>query len=190
MKKIKVTKRQYKRIVLAYRIVVFLFILGALIAYSLFLNKGIEFILIFIPYFITRNWYRSQFHANSLKKCFLLSIALFAFAITVTMPREYSICCSLVIGLLLAFVSYKASKIQLSLYHYAELTNYKFDVNNCTEQELRERCRELNLSKENTELAVELFINKTKQSILANRLCIDEYSITMRKMRLKDKLNK
>lgn len=66
----------------------------------------------------------------------------------------------------------------------------EFSVENCTEEELIKRCRELKFSEENTLLAVELFIKKTKQSKLADRLCIEEHSITRRKMRMKQQLNK
>ena len=64
-----------------------------------------------------------------------------------------------------------------------------FDVVTCSRDELLARCEEIKLSKFNTDLAVELFINKTKQSVLADKLCIDEKSITMKKQRLKKKLN-
>lgn len=64
-----------------------------------------------------------------------------------------------------------------------------FDVDLCTKDELISRCKELNLSEENTELALKFFIEKTKQSIIADELCIDEKSVQERKRRLKQKLN-
>lgn len=71
-----------------------------------------------------------------------------------------------------------------------ELTKPKpFSVDTCTENELIARCKELRLSEENTNLAVEFFIKKTKQSIIANKLCIDEKSVQRKKTRLKAKLN-
>lgn len=73
---------------------------------------------------------------------------------------------------------------------YKEATEPKpFDTDTCTLDELLSRCNELHLSKDNTDLAVEFFIHKTKHSIIADRLCIDEKSVVMRKMRLKRKLN-
>ena len=64
-----------------------------------------------------------------------------------------------------------------------------FDVDFCTKEELINRCAELNFSKENTELAIKFFIEKTKQSLIADELCIDEKSVQERKRRLKQKLN-
>ena len=64
-----------------------------------------------------------------------------------------------------------------------------FDVELCSKEELISRCRELNFSEENTNLAVKFFIEKTKQSDIADELCIDEKSVQTRKRRLKQKLN-
>lgn len=119
-------------------------------------------------------------------------------------PSKASITFSVLLGLAIAFVSYKAGVVQFKLkdYEYIEprynqlVDFYKsateakpFDVNTCTENELRKRCEELHFSYDNTELAVEFFIRKTKQSIIADKLCIDEKSVAMRKHRLKHKLN-
>ena len=189
MKKIKITQKQYKRLVLAYRVSIFLVIIAILTEFSLLLGKFTEFLLIFLPYFATKGWYKSQYHTNSLKKCFLLSVGIFAFAIATTLHKEFSISFSMLVGLLISFASYKASVVQSKLQQLDVITNRKFDVDNCTEIELRQRCKEIRLSKENTELAVEFFINKTKQSVLADKLCINEKSVQIRKKRLRKKLN-
>lgn len=64
-----------------------------------------------------------------------------------------------------------------------------FSTDTCTEDELLARCKELRFSEENTNLAVEFFIKKTKQSDIADKLCIEEKSVQTRKRRLKQKLN-
>ena len=63
-----------------------------------------------------------------------------------------------------------------------------FDIGSCTESELRRRCRERGLSAENTELAVEFFVKKTRHGELADRLCIAEKSVTTKKNRMKELL--
>lgn len=190
-RKIKVTRKQYERIVLAYRIGGFITIVGLLIGFSFLVGKPIEFALIFLPYFATKGLYERQYHAHSLKQCCLMSFGLFAFAILITAPKEYSICASLFIGIAIAFASCKVGEVQVKLRAYAELTKPKpFNVDTCTEAELLERCRELNFSQENTEIAVELFMRKTKHSVLADKYCIGEKSMTLKKFRLKSKLNK
>lgn len=204
MKTIKITRKQYTALSKAYRYGGFAIILGLLVGFSWLIGKPIEFILIFLPYFITKGLYTRQYHSRSLRECFALSLGIFAFVLLACIPRETSILFSVLLGLAIAFVSYKAGVIQFKLknYEYIEprynqlVDFYKnateqkpFDINTCTEEELRKRCADLRFSQENTELAIELFIKKTKQSIVADRLCIDEKSVAMRKHRLKHKLN-
>ena len=200
---IKVTKRQYAIISRTYRFGGFVLIIGLLMGFAWLIGKPIEFIFIFLPYFLTKGLYTRQFHSRSLKECFSLSLIVFALALMACVPSGESIMFSVVLGLAIAFISYKVGVIQFKLkdYEYIEprynelvafyenATKSKpFDVNTCTESELRKRCAELHFSYNNTELAVEFFIRKTKQSIIADKLCIDEKSVTTRKKRLKAKL--
>lgn len=203
MRKIKITRKQYTALSKAYRYGGFAIILGLLVGFSWLIGKPIEFLLIFLPYFLTKGLYSRQFHSRSLKECFSLSLIVFALALMACVPSGASIMFSVVLGLAIAFISYKVGVIQFKLkdYEYIEprynfLVNFygketeekPFDVNTCTEEELRKRCKELRFSQDNTELAVEFFIRKTKQSVIADRLCIDEKSVTTRKKRLKAKL--
>lgn len=65
----------------------------------------------------------------------------------------------------------------------------KFDVDTCTTGELLKRCRALRFSAQNVSLAVKFFILKTPHKEIADKFCIDEKSVTMRKWRMKLKLN-
>lgn len=191
MRKIKVTRKQYERIVLAYRIGGFMLIVGLLIGFSFLVGKPIEFALIFLPYFVTKGFYKRQYHSHSLKQCVLLSIGIFALALLICMPKEFSVCFALLIGVGIAFISSKVGAVQGKLRAYEALTKPKpFNTDTCTESELLDRCRELRFSQENTELAVEFFIKKTRHSELADRLYITEHGVAERKQRLKHKLNK
>ena len=200
---IKVTRRQYAIISRIYRFGGFALILGLLMGFAWLIGKPIEFLLIFFPYFLTKGLYARQFHSRSLKECFSLSLIVFALALMACIPNGASIMFSVVLGLAIAFISYKVGVIQFKLkdYEYIEprynflVSFYEnatapkpFSVDTCTEEELRDKCKSLHLSHENTELAVEFFIRKTKQSIIADKLCIDEKSVTTRKKRLKAKL--
>ena len=200
---INVTKRQYAIISRTYRFGGFAIILGLLTGFSWLVGNPIEFLLIFLPYFLTKGLYSRQYHSQSLKECFVLSLIVFSLALMACVSSMASILFSVMLGLAIAFISYKVGVIQFKLkdYEYIEprynelvafyenATKSKpFDVNTCTEEELRKRCAELHFSYDNTELAVEFFIRKTKQSIIADRLCIDEKSVTTRKKRLKAKL--
>lgn len=203
-RKINVTRRQYETISRIYRFGGFALVMGLLIGFSFLIGKPIEFILIFLPYFISKNFYTVQFHSKSLKQCFTLSLMVFALATMAVVPSDFSIMFSVLFGCAIAFVSYKVGIVQRKIndYDYIEprynqlvefykeaTTPKPFSTDTCSRDELIARCNELKFSKENTDLAVEFFINRTKQSIIADRLCIDEKSVVMRKMRLKRKLN-
>lgn len=203
-RKINVTRRQYEIISRIYRFGGFAFVIGLLIGFSFLIGKPIEFMLIFFPYFISKNFYTVQFHSKSLKQCFTLSLMVFALATMAVVPSNFSIMFSVLFGCAIAFVSYKVGIVQRKIndYDYIEprynqlvefykeaTTPKPFSTDTCSRDELIARCNELKFSKENTDLAVEFFINRTKQSIIADRLCIDEKSVVMRKMRLKRKLN-
>lgn len=200
---IKVTRKQYAIISRIYRFGGFALISGLLMGFAWLIGKPIEFLLIFLPYFLTKGIYAKQYHSRSLKECFVLSLIVFSLALMACVPSGASIMFSVVLGLAIAFISYKVGVIQFKLKDYdyieprynffvdfyrKETEEKPFDVNTCTEEELRKRCKELRFSQENTELAVEFFIRKTKQSIIADKLCIDEKSVTTRKKRLKAKL--
>lgn len=204
-RKIKVTRKQYERISKIYRFGGCALIIGLLVGFSILIGKPIEFLFIFVPYFISKNFYTEQFHSKSLKQCFIFSLLVFSFATLAAIPSKYSILFSVLIGCAIAFISYKVGIVQRKLndYDYIEprynqlVEFYKkateaksFNTDDCTEDELIARCNELHFSKENTDLAIAFFIHKTKHSIIADKLCIDEKSVVMRKMRLKRKLNK
>ena len=202
-RKIKITQRQYNALSKAYRFGGFAIIVGLLIGFSLLIGKPFEFLMIFLPYFCTKGLYARQFHSRSLRECFTLSLIVFVLATMAVFPNAFSIVFSVFIGCAIAFISYKVGVVQFKLkdYEYIEprynelvdfykksTTRKPFNTDTCTEEELRERCAAIHLSQENTELAVEFFIRKTKQSVIADKLCIDEKSVTTRKKRLKAKL--
>lgn len=204
-RKIKITRGQYAALSKVYRFGGFAIILGLLMGFAWLIGKPIEFVLIFLPYFCTKGLYARQFHSRSLRECFALSLIVFALAIMACVPKGASVTFAAVLGLMIAFISYKVDVVQFKLkdYDYIEprynelvdfykeaTTRKPFHTDTCTEEELRERCAAIHLSQENTELAVEFFIRKTKQSVISDRLCIDEKSVTTRKKRLKEKLNK
>lgn len=203
-RKIKITRGQYAALSKVYRFGGFAIILGLLMGFAWLIGKPIEFVLIFLPYFCTKGLYARQFHARSLKECFALSLIVFGFATISCITHETSLMYAVLVGLAIAFISCKIGNVQLKLKDYeyieprynwllrfyTEATEERpFDVENCTEEELKDRCKALHLSDENTELAIEFFVRKTKHKIIAERLCIDEKSVTTRKKRLKAKLN-
>ena len=149
-------------------------------------GKFIETIGLFVSFICLRYSFEKTWHSKSFWKCIQISCIVFVIAILFVPNKEISIIACILFGLMIDYIAYKYKD-----YDDMRLIIYKpFNVDTCTEAELLTRCQEIGLSEENTKLAFEFFIKKTKQSVIAETLCIEEHSIATRKARLKKKLNK
>ena len=134
--------------------------------------------------------------------CMIVSTTICVFGLYLSMPVSVSFISNVIVGVGFAIITWHIQDIiNLKAKHselQKELQNLKaniesdenFDVDNCTEDQLLKRCKELKMSKDAIELAIELFINKTKQSVIADKMCIEEKSVQQQKRRLRKKLNK
>lgn len=149
-------------------------------------GKYIETIGLFVSFVALRYAFPKTWHAKSFWWCIFISCIVFVFSISFVPNKGVSILACIAFGLCIDYVAYKYKD-----YEDIRLELYKpFNVDTCTRAELLTRCREIGLSEENTELAVEFFITKTKQRIIADRLCVTEEAVHKRKLRLRKKLNK
>lgn len=169
-------------------------VVGLLFMYSFLIGKPTEFILIFLPYMITKGYYTSAFHAHSMRNCLLLSIIIFAFATTIALPKDISIIASGGLGILIAYIGAKAGGLQKQIAEYKEMKAKEqsraagFDCTTCSEEELIARCNELHYSEAKIYMAKEFFIKKTKHKIIAEKYSIEPQSVTMSKWRMKKEL--
>lgn len=173
------TQRKIKNAILAIVITAI-----AILIASLLTGKYIEGILFFFIHWFIREQFPKQYHYVVPSMCRTVSAIVFFFGTCFILPFNMSILSAVPICYFIGWVGYKAKLGDLYLMNIDK----PFNINTCTEKELRKRCEQLRISTENTELAVEFFIKQTKQSIIAERLCIDEKSVTTRKKRLKQKL--
>lgn len=149
-------------------------------------GKYIETIGLFVSFVVLRNDFGKTWHSKWFWRCIYISCIVFVFSIGFVPNKGVSILACIAFGLCIDYVAYKYKD-----YEDIRLELYKpFNVDTCTRAELLTRCREIGLSEENTELAVEFFIKRTKQRIIADRLCVTEESVHKRKLRLRKKLNK
>jgi hypothetical protein len=144
-----------------------------------------EGIAILVAYSLLRWCFPTTWHHKKTLNCAVYSIIIFTTLDRLALPFAVSILSTVVLSLGLTYGLYK---LQVLIDNQIIVRNFCTD--NCTEQELIDRCREIHLSEENTKLAVEFFIKKTKQSVIADELCVNEKSVQIRKKRLKEKLNK
>ena len=188
--KIKVTQKQFDLIVKGYRIGGFVLIVGTLAAFSLLRGKLLEFIIMFTAYFFTKGKYRFQWHSKWLKQCVLLSLAIFAILVENCLPVGYSIIFAGLIGVSVAYLSYRAGYVQLLLKDYAyieprynELVDHfnaerEFKVKGATPQEVMDMCRLKGIGGNATEFCLRAFTDHYGRHYSDQELA-DHYSIEL-----------
>lgn len=134
------------------------------------------------------------YHCATVSACILIATLICYFGLYLSLPASISAIGNIIVGVIFAVITWKIQTIIDLKKEYNDLKetiecSKAFDVNTCTKEELIQRCVDLKLNKENTELAIKFFIDKTKQSVIADDLCVDEKSVQTRKRRLKQKLN-
>lgn len=153
------------------------------------LEKPIEAICFCTAHIVIRANFDKQYHSSVTRICLFITSLVVFFGILLCLPIGTSLLSAIPIAFAVAFVGYLiAYKIE-SEKDKAAARKIPFNTDTCTEAELIDRCRALRFSDTNTELAVEFFIRKTPHRVIADRLSIDEKSVTTRKKRMKTKLN-
>lgn len=170
-------------------------LITAIIVPSWIFNKWVEGIVFFICHCLIRQQFRKQYHHIIPAMCRMITGVVFFFGVSFVLPLPLSLISAIPINYLIGWVGFtkkQADDFEVKYNRLKEKLEKKkeFNVDTCTEAELIERCRELRFSAENTELCIDLFIRKIKQSDIADKLCIEEKSIQQRKRRFKQKLNK
>ena len=161
-------------------------VFSAIILMAIVTGKYIETLSFFVAFVTLRETFGKTYHSSSFWKCILISVVVFVISILFMPNKNLTILACIVFALIVDYIAYKYQDY-IDLH---EIVNRPFNVEHCTEADLISRCREVNLSEENTKLAVEFFIKKTKQSQIADMLFIDEKSVQAKKRRLRKILNK
>ena len=182
--------RKTKNVILAVAVSV-----AAIFIPAMLLGKWFEGVIFFVCHWLIREQYPRQYHHIVPAICRTITGATFFFGVSFILPFSLSLFSAVPINYFIGWVGFTKKSADVYMLKYerlkAELEKDKeFNTDTCTEAELVKRCEELNLSQDNVELAIEFFIKRTKQSEIADRLCIDEPSVRLRKYRLKQKLNK
>ena len=133
-------------------------------------------------------------HCATISACMCISTFICWLGLYLSLPIGISLISNIIVGVIFAIITWKIQEVIDMKAEYDKMkdrleTKKGFSTAHCTEEELIARCKELNFTEENTLLAIEFFIKKTKQSELANKMCVEEHAISTRKLRLKKKLN-
>lgn len=167
------------------RTFLYFLIFSTIFTHAYLVGKVGEGITMLIAYSLLRWCFPTTWHHKKTLNCAVYSIMIFTTLNNLALPFAVSILSSVVLALALTYGLYK---LQVLLDNQTVIRYFCTD--DCTEEELLARCKEIHLSEENTKLALEFFVKKTKQSKIADDLCINEKSVQIRKKRLKEKLNK
>lgn len=159
------------------------------------LEKYIEGEFFFICHWLIREQFPRQYHHIIPAMCRLLTSVIFFFGVSFMLPLAWSLVSAVPICYFISWVGFTKKQADVYELKYTKLKEQlekkkEFNLATCTEKELIERCQELRMSEENAKLCVEFFIKKTKQKVIADELNIEEKSVQMRKLRLKNKLNR
>jgi predicted membrane protein len=182
-------KTKHKNLILA----VVVSIIAIFIPAFLF-NKWFEGIIFFVCHWLIREQFPKQYHHIVPAMCRLITSVTFFFGVSFILPFSLSLISAIPINYFIGWVGFtkkQADDFEVKYLRLKEKLEEKkaFNTETCTREQLIERCRELRFSEENTNLAVEFFIKRTKQSDIAEKLCVEEHAISTRKLRLKKKLN-
>lgn len=140
-------------------------------------------------------------HLATILGCMIVSTSICLFGVYISLPINVSLISSIIVGVGFAIITWHVQDIinlkrkydeineELEILKASIASDETFNVESCTEEELVARCRELGMSADAIELAIEFFIRKTKQSVIADNLCIEEKSVQQHKRRLRKKLN-
>ena len=150
-----------------------------------FIGKIAETIILIIAYTLLRWTFPVTWHSNRTSKCALYTIVIFCSCSVLSFPIGISLLSSVIVSLILSYYLFKAQYVLDN----SSLPIAKFDVENYEEKQLIKRCKELNFSEDNINLAIDFFIKRKKHTQIAHELCIETKSVTMRKLRMKQKLN-
>jgi hypothetical protein len=158
-------------------------------------DKPIEAFLFCVSHTVIRQAFGKQYHCGTTAVCLCVTFSIAFFGIMTILPFAVSLLSTVPICFVISFAGYIAQdRVDLIVANHKLREqiagNGEFSLEDCTEDALLARCKELGLSEENTWLAVEFFIKKTKHSKIAEKFCIEEHSVTARKLRLKNKLKK
>lgn len=162
---------------------------------SLIFGKWIEGVIFFFCHWFIREQFQKQYHHIVPDMCRLITSVVFFFGVSFVLPLALSLVSAIPINYFIGWIGFtkkQADYYELKYFRLKEKLEQKreFSTDTCTESELINRCKELRLNEENTRLAIEFFIKKTKQSEIADSLCVEEHAVATRKLRLKKKLNK
>jgi predicted membrane protein len=161
---------------------------------SFLFDKWFEGIIFFVCHWLIREQFPKQYHHIVPSICRTITSTIFFFGVSFILPFSLSLLSAIPINYLIGWVGFTKKQADDYETKYERLKaeldkKNEFNTDTCTREQLIKRCEELHFSQDKIDLAIEFFIEKTKQSEIAEELCIEEKSVTRKKFRMKQELN-
>lgn len=148
---------------------VYVFIICSILLCAWIFDRWIEATMLLISHFAIRRCFNKQFHFNKTAYCIMLTLAIFWFAIPITLPITASLLSSIPISFVICFLGYIAQdRVDLKK-QIEELDKYSTrmvmtiahkDIYAMNERELYEHCRNCGLSEEDCRIAYFVVIER------------------------------
>ena len=191
MKKLTAKQKLELQIFFKYLLWNYIVVVGSIFICSWIFGRWIEGISFCVAHCALRYKLRYVYHSKN--HCLELTLFIVWCVIPHTISLSYSLLSTIFDGFVICWIGCTLQEkiaIAIEMHKSKNQAEQKpFNVDTCSKDELILRCKQLRLSSHNTDLAIAFFIDKTKQSIIAEQLCIDEKSVAQQKYRLKAKLN-
>lgn len=196
MRKISVSRKTFDMLTKCYRIGGFVLVVLALATFSNLIDKSVEFTLMFISYFISKGKFKYQWHSESMKHCIVVSMVVFSLCVLNCLPTTLSITFSGILGLIIAYSSYrigylvnKSKKCDELEIKYQEVLSKldnltKFKVNGATYERLEQRCRLVGMKESQIEFCIRAFTNHFGRTYTDVELA-DYYNVELQSIRNK-----
>lgn len=168
---------------------------AAIFVPAFILGKYFEGIVFFVCHWLIREQYPMQYHHIIPATCRLITGATFFFGMSFILPFTLSLFSAIPINYFIGWVGFSKKQAEYYEYKYLRIKEKleegnKFNTDNCTEEQLIARCKELKMKPDNIKLAIDFFIHQKSRKELAEEYCVELESIKQRKRRMKNQLNK
>ena len=166
----------------------------AVVAFSAWLNnKPIEAGCFLLSFFALRYKFDTTFHADTNIGCMLITNSIFLFCIPLLFSIHTTLFANIAFGFIICYVAYLAGDLKLKRkQEIKRLSQLEiFDLSNCSEESLTQRCQRRKVSSRDTEIAVLYFIrHRPPREILSYLETQNEYIEISTLYKIIDRLKK
>lgn len=162
---LRITPKQLKFIAQCYRMSVTAATFFVILYIGILLEKTLLAILAIISISVSKKFLTDNYHCKSLIHCFCVSCIVFIVLLRVIPSVNFSVASAPVLAALVAYASCYVTRY--TKYEKFYSSNNSFNIDNPTEQEIRDRCKFRKFTHDETEICVKLFCKQGTKKLSA-----------------------